>query len=98
MWNGSRFELLYTVVLCRKELRMELAVTNKGEHGLATTVSILFFFVQLQWHRSRECGPPVSVILVQWYHSRAPSLPLSCYCYCAIKEGTPCNCTLAVTW
>lgn len=39
MWNGNRFELLYTVVLSSKELRMELAVTNKGERRLATSVS-----------------------------------------------------------
>ena len=39
MWNGNRFELLYTVVLSSKELRMELAVTNMGECRLATSVS-----------------------------------------------------------
>ena len=38
-WNGNRFELLYTVVLSSKELKMELAVTNKGERML---VSIVF--------------------------------------------------------
>lgn len=38
MWNGNRFELLYTVVLSRKELKMELAVTNKGELMLASIV------------------------------------------------------------
>lgn len=38
MWTGSRFELLYTVVLSSKELRMELAVTNKGEEKMPTVV------------------------------------------------------------
>ena len=43
MWNGNRFELLYTVVLSSKELRMELAVTNKGGYRQLILSSVCSF-------------------------------------------------------